>query len=300
MTGIHKSILLGIVMIVSGSIFVAGVIALSASAFSGLFSGEEAPKVVASSPLKVEIGEEPKQPEPEPEKRIQRSEPPQVRTVKSGGTPAPKKPSLRDKWLARVNEGGMYAFGNDNGYSGVHSEGGDCQITQPVRVRAMIADSSSTDTPGMAIGAISEDVQGTFPDGEWCVAIHAMSVVSFNVDKAGDYATNRAPVTVGNIWMQDGFSISVNQPAKHIDGSIGVIGKANHHTFSKTIAAIAGGTFRLLDNVTSFGQYNMSSGDVTGPFEKKIDKRLNRPSEITFTGGKVVEFDVMPVSTPGY
>ncbi len=56
----------------------------------------------------------------------------------------------------------------------------------------------------------------------------------------------------------------------------------------------------MLDNATSIGQYNVSSGEVTDPFEKMTDKVLNRPSTISFTGGKVVEFQIMPVSTPGY
>lgn len=252
---------------------------------------EEAPKEKVEPP-KVEQKEAPTQ-------HIQLRE--KQKIIRETKAAENKQPSLQEKWLSRVNEGGLYAFGNDNGYKGAGAGSeGDCQTLQPVRVRALIADSSSTDEPGMAWGVMSEDVQGEYSDGTPCIAIHAMAVVSFDVQKAGDYATNKAPVQVGEIWMQDGFSVKVDQPGKHIDGSIGVVGEANHHTISKTFAAIAGGAFRLLDNVTSIGQYNVSSGDVSDPFEEMIDKRLNRPSTISFTGGKVVEFQVLPVSTPGY
>jgi hypothetical protein len=268
---------------------------------------EKEEKQVVSAPLVKAVVEEAPQEKIEPPK-VEQKDPPE-RHIQLREKEAPeekktaenKKPSLQEKWLEKVNEGGLYAFGKDNGYKsdGSGSEG-DCKTLQPVRVRALIADSSSTDEPGMAWGVMSEDVQGEYSDGTPCIAIHAMAVVSFDVQKAGDYATNKAPVQVGEIWMQDGFSVKVDQPGKHIDGSIGVVGKANHHTISKTFAAIAGGAFRLLDNVTSIGQYNVSSGDVSDPFEEMIDKRLNRPSTISFTGGKVVEFQVLPVSTPGY
>lgn len=295
----HKGVAILTLGIVGAGLVGATVIKAGWDTF-GWGSKEKEPAIV-SAPFKVEYGDETQaQPEPkeapEPKRHLPIREQPQPTRTQS----AYRKPSLTEKWLDKVNQGGMLAFGEDNGYTGVGNSNGECSTLQPLRVRAMIADSATTDDPGTAFGIITEDVQGQFPDGEYCVAIHESAVVSFHVEKAGDYASNRAPTKVGEIWMEDGFKITVNQPAKHIDGSLGVVGKANHHVMSKTFAAIVGGGFRFLDNITRIGQSNISSGDVTDPFQKMIDRRLNRPAEITFTGGKVAEFDLMPVSTPGY
>lgn len=305
MARMHKGVLLGTCIIVGTGVAAAGVFGFGGGYLWDKWQGEEEkPAVAATAPFKVEYGEEPavaKEPEKkeEPERHIQLRDKPKVNPARTQREPK-REETLTEKWWKKVNRGGMYAFGNDNGYTGTDGGDGECQILQPVRVQAMIADSASTDEPGMAIGALSENVQGQTSDGEWCVALHEGAVVSFHVGKAGDYAENLAPVQVGEMWMEDGFKITVDQPAKYVDGSIGVPGKANHHTVSKTFAAVIGGVFKLADNITSIGQYNVSSGDVSDPFEKMIDRRLNRPAEITFTGGKVAEFDVMPVSTPGY
>lgn len=302
MAYMHKKLVTSTAILGSMSLVVASVAWFWGNGIMASVWPEKEEKVIVSSPsVKAIVEEAPKEkqepPQVEPRKHVQIRETQKAETTTKTGQ---KKPTLRDKAIAKMNEGGMYAFGNDNGYKGSGSSDGDCQILQPVRVRAMIADTSSTDDPGLAWGAMSEDVQGEYSDGTPCVAIHAMAIVSFDVQKAGDYATNKAPVQVGEIWMQDGFSVKVDQPGKHIDGSIGVVGVADHHTLERTLAAIGGGFFRALDNITSIGQYNVSSGDVSDPFEEMIDKKLNRPSTISFTGGKAVEFQVMPVSTPGY
>lgn len=306
MANMHKRILTSTVILGSLSLVGSSVVWFWGEGMaSSVWPEKEEKQVSSASPVRAVVEEAPKekpQPKPEPEKSepVQHIQLPEKQQARASTTKQEPK-SLQQIWFERVNQGGMYQFGKDNGYTGTGSDTeGGCQILQPVRVRAMIADTSSTDDPGLAWGAVAEDVQGEMADGTYCVAIHAMSVVSFNVGKAGEYATNKAPVQVGEIWMQDGFSIKVDQPGKHIDGSIGVVGVANHHTMSKTFAAIVGGAFTLLDNLTSIGQYNVSSGEVSDPFEKMIDKKLNRPSEISFTGGKVVEFQVLPVSTPGY
>lgn len=302
MAYMHRKIVTSTAILGSMSLVVASVAWFWGNGImASVWPEKEEKKIVSSPPVKAIVEEAPKEkqepPQVEPRKHVQIRETQKAETTTNTGQ---KKPTLRDKAIAKMNEGGMYAFGNDNGYKGAGSSEEDCKLLQPVRVRAMIADTSSTDDPGLAWGAMSEDVQGEYSDGTPCVAIHAMAIVSFDVQKAGDYATNKAPVQVGEIWMQDGFNVKVDQPGKHIDGSIGVVGVADHHTLEKTFAAIVGGGFRLLDNLTSIGQYNVSSGDVSDPFEEMINKKLNRPSTISFTGGKAVEFQVMPVSTPGY
>lgn len=306
MARIHRGVVAGVGLVVGGAVVASWVLGGATGFAWSMFKSEKPPKIEESPPgfdvryAPEERKEEQKQEIEERRETLKERIERRTMGTKNAVTSTSRKQTLTEKWLENVNSGQMYAFGEDNGYTGSGSTEGGCAILQPVRVRAMIADSATTDTPGMAIGAISEDVQGQSPDGSWCLAIPAMSIVSFNVGKAGDYATNRAPTQVGEIWLEDGFKVTVDQPAKHIDGSIGVIGKANHHTFSKTVAAVAGGLFRLADNITSIGQFSGSTGEVTDPFEDMIRKRLERPSEITFTGGKVVEFDLLPTSTPGY
>jgi hypothetical protein len=305
MARLHRGVAIAAIGVVGvGFILAKAVPTLGGTLLSAAFGRNEQPKIVAAEPaFAVEVGEKPrpvKEPEPErpPTLREQvRERPERQRSERSTAAP---KPTLSEKWLAKVNDGGMYTFGESSGDSrGLYSTNGECRLLQPIRVRAMIADSATTDEPGMAIGTISEDVQGVDSSGGWCVAVPGGAVVSFHVTQAGEYATNRAPTQVGSIWMADGFEVPVGQPAKHIDGIPGVIGTANHHVASKTTAAFAGTLFRVVNNLTRIGQVNVSSGDVTDPFEDMIRKRLERPSEITFSG-QTVEFDLMPTATPGY
>lgn len=310
MARIHRGIVGGVALVVGGAFLASWLLGGTAQvAWRSLFEDDEPVKVEEPPPgFSVSYAPEPRaeaeKAEPEKRETIRERIASRQATTEQKSTGATsqqaKKETLTDAWLKTVNKGEMYSFGEDNGYTGNSGGAAGCSILQPVRVRAMIADAATTDTPGMAIGFTVDDVQGQRDDGEWCLAIPALSLTSFHVQKAGDYATNRVPTQVGEIWLEDGFKVSVDQPAKHIDGSIGVIGKANHHTLSKALAGGLGGLFRLADNVTSIGQFGTRSSDVTDPFEETIRKRLERPSEITFMGNKVAEFDLLPTSTPGY
>lgn len=269
--------------------------------YSSLTADEPEKKEIAQETgFTVQIDKAPKEdkkvePKPEEKPLDQRIE---ERRQQKEVAKEPKKETLTDKWLEKVNSGGMYAFGDDNGYTGMESGEGECKVLSPVRVQAMMADDATTDVPGLAIGFTTKDVQGVTSDGEWCVAIPEYSVVSIVVNKAGEYASDRAPAQVDTIWVtSDGFQIKVDQPAKHINGIPGIIGEADHHTASKVGAALSSVLFQLANNVTS--AFSFRSTTVTNPVEDTLRKKLERPSEIKLTGS-VLEFDLMPISTPGY
>jgi hypothetical protein len=271
----------------------------------GFFGGDEVKKVEVVAPLSVEYGDEPRpepepKPTPEPKPRPTASERIIRASQENRNTQNKKDPeeTLAEKFLARVNAGEMLTFGDkiesrEGGFSD-----GTCSTLRPYRVRAIISDNATTDQPGMAYGMVTENVQGEESDGSPCVAVPAGSVITTMVAQVGEYATNRADVTVEKLWTPDGTEIEIKQPAKHIDGVPGVVGEANHHVWSKTLAMVGAIAFRGFDNITSIGQFN--TGQATDPIQDAIAKKFNRPSEIKFERGVAVEFDLMPVTTPGY
>lgn len=300
MARIHRNI-------VYGAVGVFGLGTALAYAFPEAFGllgfGGKEPAITAPAPaFEVKVGQEPEKPKPQPAPQKEERIAAVVQEVKkekpSGGTKKAPPPSLTDAFFKRVNQGEMLTFGKEiESKEGGFSDG-SCSTLQPVRVRAMIADNATTDQPGLAIGMTTEPIQGEESDGTYCIAIPAGSVVGFMVAQAGEYATNRANVQVEAMWLPDGTELKVGQPAKHVDGVPGVVGEANHHVFSKTFAMIGAIAFRGFDNITSIGQF--STGQATDPIQDAISKRFNRPSEISFTSGNAVEFDLMPVTTPGY
>lgn len=299
MAKLHRGVAIVAVGIVGAGLVAAKVIP---EAVGGLwdwrFGKEEKQEVIKREPaFAVKVGDPPPVVKEEKEERqtlLQQARRDEPRKYK----PAPRKATLSEKWLDKVNSAGMYVFGEQNNVTlGAYNSYGACSTLQPLRVRAMIADSGTTDNPGIAMGIITEDVQGTYSDGTYCVAIHESAVVAFQVKAAGDFPTSMAPVQVEAIWMEDGHKVEVGQPAKHVTGLAGVPGKVKHHTVNKVLSAIGGTLLGAVDNISQIGQF--SSGDATDPIEDAMRKRLERPSEVTFTG-QVVEFDLFPTSTPGY
>lgn len=308
MARIHKGVLVGLGAVLGVGMIGAGLIGFAGGSAFDYLRGEEkpAPKKEESG-LVVKVGPKPEEDKPAPQDKQEslaaavdnsRQQEPRER-------PAPprsakhKEDSLSEKWVKNANSGGMFMFGKENeNREGSAFEGGECSTGKIMRVRAVIADNATTDQPGIAVGAVTEPIQGTRDDGTYCVAIPSGSIVAFMIGATGEYTTNRAPVSTEMLWLPDGEEIKVGQPARYVDGIPGVVGVANHHTFKKTMAMILGGGFQLLNNVTRFGQF--SSGDVTGPIEDQVKKTLNQPAEVSFEHGKAVEFDVFPVSTPGY
>lgn len=270
----------------------------------GYFDGDEARPVEVAAPLSVEYGDEPRPaPEPKPAPETKPKPSASERIVRAsqerrGPTQKEPPPSLRDKFLKRVNGGEMLTFGEKIESREGGLSDGTCSTLRPYRVRAIIADNATTDQPGPAFGMVTSDIQGEESDGTPCIAVPAGSAIVAMISQAGEYATNRAPVSVEKMWLPDGTEVDVKQPARWVDGVPGVVGEANHHVWSKTIAMVGAVAFRGFDNITSIGQFN--TGQATDPIQDAIAKRFNRPSEIKLDRGVPAEFDLMPVVTPGY
>lgn len=269
--------------------------------YNGITGEEEPKEAVQVTGFDVKVDPAPEPPKEEkPREKMTLTERVQERQQKEEKRQPRQQPkqTLQEKWLEKVNSGGMYAFGEDNGYAGTSGSENDCSTTRPYRVRALMADSATTDEPGMAIAFTSVDIQGTDSNGEYCVVIPEYSLVTVMVGKAGEYATNRAPAQVDTIYIEsDGFQVKVDQPAKHINGIPGIVGEADHHTMSKVIAGTGSVLFQVVNNLTSALSFRANT--VTNPVEDTLRKKLERPSEIKLNG-EVFEFDLMPTSTPGY